>query len=442
MKVLLILAAMPEVKANITVRYPVMAPPLTLALLGAICRRAGHAVELIDTRFYMERREGAWSLNETLLQKAIANSNADVAGISFLSSSALEGFRVAALCKQLGKTVVGGGLHASVAIDEFLASNAFHYIIQGEAEEIFPDLLHSLERGHHPKFPVTPLVLQAKLVRNLHAVPSVTDFSPYQPIFEQYPSYRTIYVETSRGCFKKCRFCEVAQTGTAWKPFRKMPLETVFSSIEAAVTHHQVNYVLVADSVATFFKTHFLLFIQKMSENFPNVTIQFNSTVDCWDEEIAKACASARCNVWFGFESGSQRVLDEIISKGTTVAQAYRAAELCGHYHIPCAFNILLGLPGETEEDYQQTLDVFKNFPWIYPNPNIFNPLPGTSLYDRVLEQGLLHPTQDYSIWDAERIIRSGRGPLEQVDYDLVLKYYHIYNQMQNEPTRSLIHAN
>jgi len=208
------------------------------------------------------------------------------------------------------------------------------------------------------------------------------------------------------------------------------------------VTRHQVNYVLVADSVATFFKTHFLHFIQKMSEHFPNVTIQFNSTVDCWDEEIAKACASARCSVWFGFESGSQKVLDEIISKGTTVAQAYRAAELCGHYHIPCAFNILLGLPGETEEDYEQTLDVFKNFPWIYPNPNIFNPLPGTSLYDRVLEQGLLHPTQDYSIWDAERIIRSGRGPIEQVDYDLVLKYYNIYTQMQSEPTRSLIHAN
>ncbi|HEY0755749.1 MAG TPA: radical SAM protein [Ktedonobacteraceae bacterium] len=442
MKILLILVAMPEMKPIASIPYPIMAPPITLLLLAEICRRAGYEAELIDTRFYMSQQENEWVLNDNLLERAIAQSDAEIAGISFLSSSAQEGFRVAAYCKKYQKTVIGGGLHASVALEEFLRSNGFHYVIQGDAEEVFTSLLANLIQGSAERYPDTMHVLQAKSLRNLQTVPPVTDFSPYQRIFEQYSTYRAIYIETSRGCFKQCHFCEVARTGAAWKPFRKFPLETAFTSIEAAVSQYQINYVLIADSIATFFKAHFLEFARQMAKKFPEITTQFNSTVDCWNEEIAQACASLRCSVWFGFESGSQRVLDQIIQKGTTVEQAYEAARLCRKYAIPCGFNVLLGLPGETEEDYKLTLEFFEQLPWVHPSPNIFNPLPGTVLYDFSIEQGLLRKTEDYSIWDPERIARTGRGPIDGVDYALALQYYHKYMEMQKEAERSLTRAN
>jgi radical SAM superfamily enzyme YgiQ (UPF0313 family) len=175
-----------------------------------------------------------------------------------------------------------------------------------------------------------------------------------------------------------------------------------------------------------------------MTTNFPEVTVQFNSTVDRWNEELARACQDLRCSVWFGFESGSQRLLD-LVKKGTIVEQAYEAASLCQKYDIACAFNVLLGLPGETEDDYLRTMQVFEEYPWVHPNPNIFNPLPGTALYDYCRIYDLLETPGDYSIRDAAYIEQIGKGPVRSVDYELVLKYYHLLNELQNEPDRSLV---
>src|SRR6185436_9150415 len=149
MKVLLILAAIPEFKVDQPFEYPIMSPPMTLLLLNSICKQAQHDVELIDTRLMMERCSGEWNLNYSGLESRIAESDAEVIGISFLSSAAVQGFRIAEICKRYGRTVVVGGLHASVAPEQFMNS-PFDYVIQGEAEEEFPHLLKDLEQGTIP----------------------------------------------------------------------------------------------------------------------------------------------------------------------------------------------------------------------------------------------------------------------------------------------------
>ena len=437
MKVLLVLAAIPELNVNASVRHPIMAPPLTLLLLGAICKQAGHEVELIDTRLFMTRSPQQWVLDYEELELEIARSQSEIAGISFLSSAVDDGFRIAKLCKQYGKTVVGGGLHISVALDECKSTGAFHYLIQGEGEEIFPLLLKGLSEGRQQRFPTPSIVLRANKLKDMQIIPPITDYSIYVPVFEQYASRRTIYVETSRGCVKSCTFCEVARTGAAWSMLRKVPVETALHSIEHAVANYNVNYVLVTDSIATAFKSHFLYFTSRVLRTQPDIVVQFNSTVDCWDEERAKACQELSCNVWFGFETGSQRMLN-LIRKGTTPHQGLVAAHLCNRYKIPCAFNVLLGVPGEEEEDYLQTIDVFEKCPWVYPNPNLFNPLPGTNLYSYCLQHGLLLTPNNYDIWDTERVEKAGSGPVKNVDYGLVIKYYNILRELQNEPQRTL----
>jgi anaerobic magnesium-protoporphyrin IX monomethyl ester cyclase len=432
MKVLLILAAIPEFKVDQPFEYPIMSPPLTLLLLNSICKQAQHEVELIDTRLMMERRSGEWNLNYSVLESRIAESEAEVTGISFLSSAAAQGFRIAEICKKYGKTVVVGGLHASVAPEQFMNS-PFDYVIQGEAEEEFPLLLKDLEQGRIPRSNTTAIVQRARVIRDLTIVPAVKDFSLYTPVFRQYASsQRGIYIETSRGCVKSCTFCEIAKdSGAASSPMRLVPIQTGLDSITQAIIDHRANYVLLTDSIATLYKAHFLEFVSTV-RNLSGLAFQFNSTVDCWDEDRAQACQRLPCTVWFGLESASQRVLD-FIKKGTTVQRAYEAARICNDYGVQGAFNILLGIPGETEEDYEETLRFFEQFPKAYPNPNLLNPLPGTYLYTYCMQRGLLARNINDDIWDIDDVKKTGKGPLKDMDYGLVLKYQKVFSELQDE---------
>jgi anaerobic magnesium-protoporphyrin IX monomethyl ester cyclase len=408
-----------------------MSPPLTILLLSAICRQAKHDVDLIDTRLFMKRDETEWIVDYDALEQRIAGSDAEVAGISFLSTAVNQGLRIAGICRRHGKTVVAGGLHASVAVDDFLRSGDFDYVIQGEAEEELPRLLEALEQGDQPRFPSTPVVKRALVIHDLSLVPAVRDFSLYAPIFDQFrTSQRGIYVETSRGCVKRCTFCEIAKdSGAAASPYRLIPIETAIESIRHAVTQQNANYILLTDSIATLSKRHFLEFVSAVN-NLPGLTIQFNSTVDCWDSDRADACRSVPCTVWFGFETGSQRLLDFML-KGTKVERAYQAARICSEYETRSAFNVLLGIPGETEADYVETLKFFHEFPTAYPNPNLFNPLPGTALYEYCIKHDLVKNSD--VIYDIETVKRTGEGPLHQLDYKLVLKYHEKLSALQDE---------
>lgn len=435
MKILLILVATPEMKPMEGVLYPIMAPPLTLPLLAEICRgaRSSPEVETLDSRFSMQVREGAWVFDKEDLLAQVEGSGADIVAISFLSSSAAVGFEIASHCRSLGKTVIGGGLHASVALDEFLESGAFHYVVQGEAYVTVPLLLDDLAAQKRERHPGQTVVLRAEPLRDLSVSPPIRDFSSYARIYEQGLTHRVLYVELSRGCFKDCTFCEVARTGVAFRPLRIIPLENILRWLPDAIEKYGINYLLVADSIATAVKSHFLAFVDFVKRRFPELTLHFNSTVDRWDEEIAEACQGVPGSVWFGFESGSQRVLDEIIQKGVSVEQAYRAAEICDRYEISCGFNVLLGLPGETDGDYRDTMQVFADCPWVYPNPNIFNPLPGTALYRYCQERNLLRAPRDYRIWSAEDLEERKAGPVLGVDYERVLRYHGMLKEIQGK---------
>jgi anaerobic magnesium-protoporphyrin IX monomethyl ester cyclase len=444
MRVVLFLVGTPEMSAQSAraygVRYPIMSPPATLLILAAIARAHQHDVALADTRLYMTAEADGWRTDWQALIDFVRQGAPDVIGISFLSSSAQDGLHLARLCRQAcDATIVGGGLHAAIAPQEFAATHAFDYLIQGEGEQAFPALLANLASGALPCHAETQIIDAPAVPRTqMSLIPAITDFSPYQPALAQYQTHRSIYVELARGCVKTCSFCEVARGQPAYRPFRKIPLETIYTTIRYAVQDHGVNYVLVGDSIATLNAEHFLAFIAHMRREYPTVNVQFNSTVDLWTEKIAQAVHGMPCTVWFGFESGSQRIL-EIIAKGTTVAQAHAAAALCARYGVRAGFNVLIGIPDESDDDYQATIAFFEQHTHLYPNPNILNPLPGTAMYRQCQEGGLLRNPRDYSIWTQERIEAANyQGPILSVDYHRVLKYRQRLIEMQSEAPRAL----
>jgi radical SAM superfamily enzyme YgiQ (UPF0313 family) len=119
------------------------------------------------------------------------------------------------------------------------------------------------------------------------------------------------------------------------------------------------------------------------------------------DEELLKIMKEAGCvQVEYGFESGSQRVLD-LMNKKINVERNISAARITRKAGLRFQGNIIVGYPGEREEDFKKTM----RFLWkSHPNTigfNLFMPLPGTPSYQKLKEQNRPLPTWD-AIGDSE----------------------------------------
>ena len=92
-----------------------------------------------------------------------------------------------------------------------------------------------------------------------------------------------------------------------------------------------------------------------------------------------------------GFESGSQRTLDTI-NKRTTVEQNYNAARVLHEAGLQFQANIIVGIPGETEDDIKATEAMVRAIKPHWIGFGEFIPLPGSMLYCELMKQGLLKP--------------------------------------------------
>src|SRR5260370_1266269 len=114
---------------------------------------------------------------------------------------------------------------------------------------------------------------------------------------------------------------------------------------------------------------------------------------------------SGLTRVFIGAESGSDDVLrsvNKVRFQGTRVlhdvaAKLFRAG-------ITCTFSLIFGLPGETEEDRRQTLEMVREIKGRFPttefHSNIYTPYPGAPNFRQAIEMGLQEP-QTLEEWAA-----------------------------------------
>ena len=105
----------------------------------------------------------------------------------------------------------------------------------------------------------------------------------------------------------------------------------------------------------------------------------------------------------FGAESGSQRLLDEILQKDITVEQIFRTIEVLKNAAIMHRVNFMFCFPTETQDDLEATLDVIEkishNNSLLYIAFNIFTPYPGTPIYELLKRQYAFKPPSSLEEW-------------------------------------------
>jgi hopanoid biosynthesis associated radical SAM protein HpnJ len=210
---------------------------------------------------------------------------------------------------------------------------------------------------------------------------------------------------TSRGCPALCTFCLWPQTlsGHAW---RVRSSENVAREVRQALRlFPQAKEFFFDDDTFNIRKDRVLDVCAKLKPlGFRwSCTARVNS-----DYETLKAMADAGARLFIvGFESGDPQILKNI-KKGATVEQARAFAKNCKKVGIRIHGDFIIGLPGETRDTIQRTIDFAKELDPETIQVSIAHAYPGTELYDQLNGNSFMH---------SEAIADGGGHQLPHIEY-------------------------
>jgi len=157
-----------------------------------------------------------------------------------------------------------------------------------------------------------------------------------------------------------------------------------------AVLHYGVEAVYFLDEAFLSDRSRVVALCEALLQTQLNKRLRWAAQVraDSVDREILALMAEAGCiQLECGFETGSDRLLREI-GKRTSRQQNLRTIQLLKEAGIRCLANLIVGLPGEREEDVQQTADFLQQCEADHIVFSRFALYPGSKLAGSLVQQG------------------------------------------------------
>jgi len=328
----------------------------------------------------------------------------DVVGISVLSVEVASALKVSRLCKEYDAkcTVVWGGLHPSFLPEDCLQNAEVDYVIRGEGEYPMLGLCRALEQGDDPsglesvscraagRIVHNP---QCQPVANLDDLPlPARDCLIYPESFD-FKSFGSMII--SRGCPFRCSFCS---SRNFWdKKVRFRSPENIVKEIAALKKQYGTKHIMFWDDSFTINKTIIMKYLTAITDANLHINWKTATRADLVDEELLGAMKKSGCvKLEIGVESGSDRI-KKIINKDVTNDQIRRAFALINKSGIGSGAFFMAGFPDETAADLEQTFSLMKEIDATEIAFNIFDPMPGSSEYEKCIRLGLVPEHPDWS---------------------------------------------
>lgn len=373
--------------------------PLGILYIASSLKAAGHAVSVVDLTF--ETDLGPFSSEF---------SNADVVAFGFTSPLFGRAKRVLDFVRSVvgNKPVIAGGVHATILPEEVIEAG-FDYAFVGEAERSIVEFADRLAEGTERRTPGVVYSHRGELRKNprppfveeLDAIPfpdrTLIDYDRYK----KEGGLNQIGMIATRGCPFRCSFCKPT-LDTLFGKMRKRSPENVAKEIEQVHVRFGsgVGIFFKDDTMSLLGKAWFEGFERALSSQGLSPTWHCSARVDTVNPELLSIMRRCGCRVVsFGIESGSQRILD-FYRKDITPRQVEDAFRWCRETGIQATANVILGAPGETRDELQQTYDLLRR---IRPD-DIYvyfcSALPQTDMYQDIVEAGCLREMSDPEEFD------------------------------------------
>lgn len=393
MRVLLI---QPPASRRAGLRSFIMVEPLGLETVAATLLPE-HEVEIVDARL------------EPAIRRLVSSFQPDAVGVTVqFTSGVYNAYGILEVVREHNpkiRTFVGGH-HASLCPDDF-AGRADAVVI-GEGEMTARELLRAWETGGNLR-EVAGIAFQdgdawsqtapRPLIENLDDMPLPARHLTHK-YWDRYYQGRwrsCAWVETSRGCPYRCKFCSV------WKfhrgRFRARGPERVVEEVRqlaaANVVFSDDNFLADASRAARICQLIRARHIRKSfeMEARADAIVRHPELVKEW-RDIGLG------NVVIGFEAVTQEALDAI-NKHTSVKHNEEAISILKRLGINALCSFIVDTAFK-EEDFVRLRDYIKRFRPPFPTFSVLTPLPGTELWEAWRSRLI---TQNYDLFDIQHAV-------------------------------------
>jgi len=372
-------------------------PPLgLLAIATGVDNK--HSLEIVDT-----------TVNDMKLDdvvKCIIDKKPDVLGISVVTRRLYGMHWVTKKIKKISPEIkiIIGGPHANYFPKETAEMDSVDYTLSGFCEKTFPQLIDAIDNGakhndisqipnlyhkvngivEHNQQDTTPIVLDdipfpnRKLI-NLYDYYTAADKEPMTTVY------------SSRGCPKKCIYCDVQE-----KQWHYRSAINVVDEFEE-IAKMGIKLIHIFDDTFNIDRQRVIDICNEIIKRNLKIKWTTRGRVFPFDEEMAELFKKSGGQRWYvGVETTDPEIL-KYIKKGITISQTERFFSICQKYKIETMAYLMIGFPMETEKYRMELYDKVMSLKPTYVFFNVLCPLPKTEYYHSLVESGILK--EDF--WDA-----------------------------------------
>lgn len=354
------------------------------------------------------------------IENRIKEYQPDVMGITMPTPVYTQGLEVAKIAKWINPNikVVVGGPHPTAFPKEVSGEPCIDAAVYGEGEKTFTNLVDAFENGYSLKSIKgiaynTYLNPPQPLIENLDTIPfPARDLLPldvyYAPPTKRETNTPNANIISSRGCPYNCTYC---MSRIIWqKKVRFRSVQNVIDEIKECINKYGRGEFNFNDELFTLNRKRTLEFCDMVAKCDLRISWVCALRVDyVWGDVLYKMKEAGCKKVMFGFESGSQKVLD-LMKKGTTLKQAEEAVKTTKRIGIKTSGAFMIGNIGETEETVRETINFAKKLNVDTVSFYVASPYPGTEFYNTAKEKGYLRKGLRWK--DFSLIIGQAKPPL------------------------------
>lgn len=355
---------------------------LGLRYVGEYAKQKGYAVELLEE-----------TINTPILavlEKLMA-TKAEVYAFSVHIWNKPFVYRLVRMVKKLKpdiKIVLGGPEVSFAAERIFRELPVVDYIVQGEGEIIFSQLLQSLEQGD--AIPLHIAYMRDGKVDLNGGTTVIEDMSvlpfPYPDLEQVLAEHKIVYYECTRGCPFRCAYC---LSGIS-RSVRKRPLELVLKDIDRFIAAG-VSLVKFVDRTYNLDERYFLPMMQHLAKADTNATFHFEIKADMLSERVMEFLATVpkhRFQMEIGIQSTNPPTLKAINRQDDWDKLARNIKRLLSFKNMHIHVDLIAGLPYESLKEFTKSFDDVSGLGADMLQMGFLKVLPGTQMEQETAQHG------------------------------------------------------